>query len=91
VRDSDGTVVFSVRPTLVGGSKQTVEFAEKHGRPCLHVSRDRDGERAASRVGEFLAKHSIRIMTVAGPRQSQEPGVTGFVWEVLEGAVGTAR
>lgn len=39
-RDSDGTVVFSVGETLTGGSKLTVEFAQKHGKPVLHLSRN---------------------------------------------------
>jgi hypothetical protein len=32
VRDSDGTVVFSLAPKLTGGSLKTVEFARKHNR-----------------------------------------------------------
>src|ERR1022692_3703229 len=31
-RDSDGTVVFSIGPTLSGGSKKTVSLAQKHAR-----------------------------------------------------------
>jgi hypothetical protein len=30
VRDSDATVVFTIAPTLTGGSKRTAGFAEKH-------------------------------------------------------------
>ena len=30
VRDSDGTVVFSIQPVLRGGSKKTVQLAMKH-------------------------------------------------------------
>src|SRR2546428_7239726 len=36
VRDSDGTVIFSIGPKLTGGSKQTAEFARQHRKPCLH-------------------------------------------------------
>ena len=31
VRDSDGTVVFSIAPVYTGGSKRTVELARMHG------------------------------------------------------------
>ena len=34
VRDSDGTVVFSIAAVLTGGSKKTVLLARKHGSPC---------------------------------------------------------
>jgi len=31
VRDSDGTVIFSLAPEVTGGSKLTAEFAARHG------------------------------------------------------------
>ncbi len=40
VRDSDGTVVFSIAPVLTGGSKRTVDLAHKHGKLVLHLARD---------------------------------------------------
>jgi len=38
VRDSDGTVIFSVRKGLAGNSFETLEFAIKHRQPYLHLS-----------------------------------------------------
>ena len=84
VRDSDGTVVFSIATALVGGSKQTVEFAIQHARPCLHLSRERDGDAAARKLSDFIAMHRIKILNVAGPRQSEESQAGSFV-------VGTLR
>ena len=40
VRDSDGTVVFSIATMLTGGSKKTVDLARKHRKPVLHLSRN---------------------------------------------------
>jgi hypothetical protein len=37
VRDTGGTVIFSIDRTLTGGSKKTVEFAVEHNKPWLHV------------------------------------------------------
>jgi hypothetical protein len=84
VRDSDGTVVFSLASTLTGGSQQTVESAHQHCKPCLHLSRDRDGEAATVMLREFLIVQGIKTLNVAGPRQSQEPEVTQFTRKVLE-------
>jgi hypothetical protein len=39
VRDSDGTVIFSLAPALTGGSKKTIKFAIKHKKPWRHISR----------------------------------------------------
>ena len=37
VRDSDGTVIFTLSDRLSGGSKKTLLFAEKHRKPYLHI------------------------------------------------------
>ncbi|MGA2658195.1 MAG: putative molybdenum carrier protein [Verrucomicrobiota bacterium] len=40
VRDSDGSVVFSIAPVLTGGSKRKVELAHKARTPVIHFSDD---------------------------------------------------
>jgi hypothetical protein len=84
VRDADGTVIFSITATLTGGSRYTAELAQHRHKPCLHLSRERDGEAASGKLREFLARHEIKTLNVAGPRQSQEPSVGGFARDVLE-------
>jgi hypothetical protein len=84
VRDSDATVVVSIGPVLNGGSKQTVEFALRQGKPCLHVSRQRDGENAAAKLAAFLNKHGVRTLNVAGPRQSEDLEAGSFTRQILE-------
>jgi hypothetical protein len=83
VRDSDGTVVFSIDPLLTGGSKKTIELARKHGRPCLHLSAKTDGDKAPGSLKDFIQGHGIAILNVAGPRASKEPGVAEFVKTTL--------
>jgi len=84
VRDSDGTVIFSIAPALAGGSRQTADLAQRHQKPCLHLSRERDGKTSAAMLREFLARHDIKTLNVAGPRQSQAPEVAEFTAEILE-------
>ena len=83
VRDSDGTVIFSVDPILTGGSKKTAEFAEKFQKPWLHLCHKRDGDTAAEKLSAFLAEHRIKTLNVAGPRQSEEPEIGEFVTQTL--------
>jgi len=93
VRDSDGTVIFSVEPNLSGGTQATREFALRLAKPCLHICARVDGNRAAGRLRRFLETHRIHVLNVAGPRASSEPGVAGFVRAVLTEAfadMGTA-
>ena len=89
VRDSDGTVIFTVSETLTGGSLTTVEFARVFGRPCLHLSRRVDGDLAGPKLRRFVGDHAIRVLNVAGPRASGEPGVGQFVRTTLDVALGT--
>jgi hypothetical protein len=39
VRDSDGTVVFTLAPEATGGSLKTIGFATKLGKPSIHIAR----------------------------------------------------
>jgi hypothetical protein len=84
VREADGTVIFSTTPALVGGSQYTAELARQHGKPCLHLSRERDGKDAARKLRDFLAEHRIKVLNVAGPRYSQEPDISAFTTRALE-------
>ena len=84
VRDSDGTVVFSIGRILRGGSKNTLEFAETHERPLIHVSRGDDLAVATASLRSFVGKNRIRVLNVAGTRQSEEPEISTFVREALD-------
>ena len=86
VRDSDGTVIFTIGETLAGGSRTTIEFARVFGRPCLHLSLRVDGDLAGGKLRRFVGEHAIRVLNVAGPRASGEPGVGQFVLATLEQA-----
>jgi hypothetical protein len=83
VRDSDGTVIFSIAPILSGGSRKTAEFARRLDKPCLHLSRKRHGDAAAAKLSAFLVRHRIKVLNVAGARRSGEPGVGRFTRQVL--------
>ncbi|MCI0335548.1 MAG: putative molybdenum carrier protein [Planctomycetes bacterium] len=95
VRVSDATVAFTIAAQLAGGTALTISYAERLGKPSLHLSRDAlaisHGDagavnEAASRLLSFLHEHQIRTLNVAGPRASQEPLVADFVHDVLRQA-----
>jgi hypothetical protein len=87
VRDSQATVIFSIRRRLTGGSKKTAEFARKYRKPWLHLSANRDGKTAAKKLAAFLTKHRIGVLNVAGPRASEAPEVAAFTTETLSKAL----
>jgi hypothetical protein len=85
VRDNDGTVVFTLAAEVTGGSLRTIGFARKHGKPCLHLSRDGGSDQPAA-LKRFVEEQRIKTLNVAGSRESKEPGLHEWVMQVLEAA-----
>ena len=85
VRDSDGTLIFSLSDKLSRGSAKTAFFAERHGKPFLHVHPGLSYQPATD-VLRFVQDHSIKVLNIAGTRGSKEPYIGKFVKKVLEEA-----
>ncbi|MCS7091354.1 MAG: putative molybdenum carrier protein [Verrucomicrobiota bacterium] len=84
VRDSDGTVIFSLAPALTGGSAYTRLMALRYCKPCLHLARARRSiEEAVAELTHFLRQNRIRVLNVAGPRASTEPEAASYAAAVL--------
>ena len=81
VRDSDGTVVFTFAREATGGSLKTINLCKKHGKPCLHISRDTFDH--ALKIQAFILALDIRVLNVAGSRESKEPGIYEWVKDIL--------
>lgn len=84
VRDSDGTVIITTSSTLAGGSKRTAEFANAHGKPWIHIYRGR--YLPGQVLEDFVAKHRIKVLNIAGTRGSKDPKVYDYVLSVLDKA-----
>ncbi len=72
VRDSDGTLILN-RGALGGGTLLTARLAARYGRPCLVVQLERRVDLARARA--WIARHRIRTLNIAGPRESKRPGI----------------
>lgn len=83
VVDSDGTLILSHGP-LSGGSARTLELAEMHGRPCLHLDLNQiPVPKAAARISAWIRQYCIKILNVAGPRSSHDPHIYWKAKDVL--------
>lgn len=71
VRDSDGTLIIRVRVESPGTSL-TEQTALELGRP-LYILDPRAGD--LSIVRKWISDNDIDILNVAGPRESEEPGI----------------
>jgi hypothetical protein len=87
VRDSDGTLVLTRgRPT--GGTALTIALARRHGRSLLVLDLEQDP--GPAEVLRWAETREVTVLNVAGPRESQQPGIQhearDFLEEALRGA-----
>lgn len=86
VRDSDATLILARGP-LRGGTALTRDIARRYRRPLLVVDLDRPP--AAAEVRDWLEREGVRVLNVAGPRESGAPGIraqaAAYLREVLAG------
>lgn len=75
VEDSDGTLI--VAPAAPGGgTRATLGHARRIGKPVLVVDpADARADAGLAPITAWLDLHRIRVLNVAGPRESGHPGV----------------
>ena len=84
VRDSDATVIFSIKADLMGGSLATQKLADKHLKVSLHLTSLQSPAENATQLRGFIRKHEIKVLNIAGPRASGEPELRPLVQTVLD-------
>jgi len=72
VRDSDATLILT-RGAPSGGTALTLEVAERLGRPVRAVDLETSSEPRA--VAAWVEQAAVRVLNVAGPRESGMPGI----------------
>jgi hypothetical protein len=81
VRDSDATLVLTVGPPS-GGTTYTIERAVQWGRPVFVV--DLTGAPRPESVASWLEAEGAKVLNVAGPRESECPGLYAKARRFLE-------
>lgn len=87
VREAEATLIITSSSELLGGSLFTRDYANKLGKPCVHVYQADGWRRRMKPISDL---QSIRVLNVAGPRASKAPGIERFVYEVLDELVRVA-
>jgi len=81
VLDSDATLILCRGP-LSGGTELTRRLAEAHGRPCRVV--DLEEAPSIEPIHRWLTEQRVSVLNVAGPRESQSPGIAAAAQEFIE-------
>ncbi len=86
VLDSDATLILSAG-VLSGGTLLTQQLAQQHDKPLLVV--DLKLPLDVQQARQFVGEHDVRVLNVAGPRESSSPGISAqaaeFVTRLLTG------
>ena|SRR6185369_13732774 len=81
VRDSDATLIVN-RGALDGGTLATEQLArERYRKPVFVIQLDRRIE--AERFHAWLRAYHVRVLNIAGPRESKRPGIYEEALELL--------
>lgn len=79
VRDSDATLIL-YRTKMRGGTALTARLARHHGQPCLALE---IGSADPEAVRGWLGEENVGVLNVAGPRESEAPGIHDEVAALL--------
>ncbi len=75
VIDGEATLILTAGP-LKGGTAATASTAALYRKPCIVVDfRKKTEDEVFREVTEWLARVGPRVLNVAGPRESEMPGI----------------
>ena len=88
VLDSDGTlIIYFGYPS--GGTEQTIASCIQAGKPYVLVDAEElSVERASKKSAEFVRQFEVKVLNVAGPRASKDPGLYDPAAELLRELLG---
>lgn len=81
VLDSDGTLILT-RGRPDGGTGLTRKLARRHEKPCKVV--DFEKHPSPKKAAEWVLRHGLGVLNVAGPRESNQPGIHEQALRFLE-------
>ena len=83
VEDANGTLIVAPGE-LNGGTLATLNYAQRIGKPLLIIDLDElNRERHLTGIIEWLNVHRVKILNVAGPRESDRPGIYDDVRDLI--------
>ena len=84
ILDADGTVICS-HGRLSGGSALTRRIAKRRNKPWLHLDlADLSADQAADKLAEWIDRHRIEVLNVAGQSASKNERIHAATFAVIE-------
>jgi hypothetical protein len=83
VIDSDATLIIYF-DELSGGTQATLRDCLQHKKPyCIIDAREIDMSRAVQKILDFIQRHRIMVLNVAGPRASSHAQAYDYTYNVM--------
>jgi len=81
VKDSDGTLVI-YQENIDNGTAYTIKVSKDFKRPLFIYNMTEETD--INKVTEWISKNQIKVLNIAGPRESKSPGIYKESFELLE-------
>ena len=82
VRDADGTLIIIMAGRLEGGTGLTAQLASSSNKPLLII--DLGQPLQPNLVDSWINNQHIKILNIAGPRESKQPGIYQKTYAFLD-------
>ena len=83
VDESDGTAVIHAGD-IEGGTAQTVVYCAARSKPHLILDSSATAPAAAAKLlREFIERHHVAVLNIAGPRASKQPEIYAYARAVI--------
>lgn len=83
VVSSDATLIF-IDGSESPGTDQTVDFAKALEKPFLVVNVKAGTDSCIQKIRSWMSEHAIETLNIAGPRESEAPGLARIVSTILK-------
>ncbi len=81
VKDSDGTLIILLGE-MDKGTQLTLKFAQEYGKPVFLFNDSGTADEISFR--NWMAENNIRVLNIAGPRESSTKGMYAFTLRTLK-------
>ena len=77
IQKSDGTLIIveKIPTSAKDGTIYTIDQVKKQEKPYLTISLSKDQDNNISLIEQWIKRHKIKILNIAGPRESQCAGI----------------
>lgn len=72
---ADGTLILTFDLKLGAGTRLTLDFCNQNNKPALLIDLKRSTINNVHKVQWWMENHPIKVLNVAGNRESQAPGI----------------